>query len=103
MYSFSFVKVFTEEEERSLVNYITTSSKLFHGLSYCDVRRLAYEFVSKLEKKMPDSWEVNGQAGKDWIYAFMGRHQNLSLRSPEATSIARAQGFNKRSVVQISK
>ena len=37
-------------------------------------------------------------AGEDWMYGFLNRHQNLSLRTPEATSVARAQGFNKKAV-----
>ncbi|ESN95622.1 hypothetical protein HELRODRAFT_86484 [Helobdella robusta] len=37
-------------------------------------------------------------AGKKWFYSFMRRHPELSLREPESTSMARAQGFNKERV-----
>lgn len=37
-------------------------------------------------------------AGKDWIAGFKKRHPNITLRRPEATSLARSQGFNKVNV-----
>lgn len=37
-------------------------------------------------------------AGEDWAYHFMQRHPAINLRKPEATSGARAMGFNKVAV-----
>ena len=37
-------------------------------------------------------------AGRYWLKKFLKRNQKLSVRTAEATSIARASGFNKKSV-----
>ena len=59
-----------------------------------DLRNLAFQIA-----------EVNGittrfnaakkLAGKEWLAGFLKRHPDISLRSPEATSLARASGFNR--------
>lgn len=41
-------------------------------------------------------------AGKDWMSGFMKCHPKISLCSPEATSLARAQDFKKKSVREFS-
>jgi len=62
-----------------------------------DVRKLAYELATK--NKINHCFDIELQtAGKDWLYGFLSRHKELSLRNPEKTSISRAMGFNKQVV-----
>lgn len=50
------------------------------------------------KKIYPQAWSENKMAGKTFYQYFIARHQNLSLRKPEATSLARATAFNKTNV-----
>jgi len=43
----------------------------------------------------------NETAGDQWAGDFMQRHQNISLHTPETTSIARSQAFNWVSVSRL--
>lgn len=90
-------KIFTPEEENDLKNYLTQASAMHHGLPPKEARKLAYEFAVGLLKndKIPPSWERNKCAGEDWLSGFIKRCKTISLRKPEATSLARAMGFNK--------
>lgn len=47
--------------------------------------------------QVPINWTKNRRAGKDWAQAFLRRH-DLSLRKPEATSLGRANSFNRMTV-----
>lgn len=67
-------------------------ARLF-GLTSKELRLLAYQLAEKNKIKHPFAKE-NDQEGLDWMYNFMKRHPNLSIRKPEATSAARASGFN---------
>ncbi|EFN84581.1 hypothetical protein EAI_09936, partial [Harpegnathos saltator] len=60
-----------------------------------DLRRLAYKFANVNCMKMPTSWKTNEEAGADWLMSFLKRNKSLSIRTPEATSIGRATGFNR--------
>lgn len=41
----------------------------------------------------------NKQAGEDWFQGYMKRHPNLSIRKPEASSLARMPAFNRTTVI----
>ncbi|KAF2892327.1 hypothetical protein ILUMI_13845 [Ignelater luminosus] len=43
-------------------------------------------------------WKENQCAGIIWIYLFRQRHNNISLRTPEAKNLDRATNFNKTHV-----
>ena len=45
----------------------------------------------------PVSWEENKLAGKEWFRCFIKKY-NISYRTPEATSLARAIAFNRYTV-----
>ncbi len=86
-------KVFDAKLEDELVDHVKAMESMLFGFTPKRFRQLAYQLAEannihhrfNMRKK---------EAGKEWYRAFMSRHQDLSLRMPEATSAARAQGFN---------
>lgn len=88
-------QVFSTEEEVMLVAYLLKASNLYYGLCPKEVRKLAYDFAIKLERKIPENWTEAKIAGVEWFTGFLKRHKNISLRTPEATSLGRATSFNR--------
>ena len=84
----------TPEMEEDLCNYIKTIDNMFYGLTSRALRSLAFEFAekNKLEHRFDKTLKM---AGKGWLRGFLKRHQDVSLRQPTATSLARAVGFNE--------
>ncbi|XP_052749770.1 uncharacterized protein LOC128200420 [Galleria mellonella] len=91
-------KIFTADQEKSLSDYLLMVAQMFYGLGPKDVRRLAYDCAIKFAITVPDSWQKNKMAGKDWMTAFLKRNRSLSIRKPEATSLSRATSFNRSNV-----
>ncbi|XP_054261371.1 uncharacterized protein LOC128985651 [Macrosteles quadrilineatus] len=91
-------KVFTEKQETELVEYLETAARLHYGLTKRETRVLAFEYASINKIKCPEQWGVEKIAGKEWMRAFLKRWTKLSLRKPEATSLARATSFNAANV-----
>ncbi|KAF2892904.1 hypothetical protein ILUMI_13269 [Ignelater luminosus] len=89
--------VFTEEEEKELVEYLKEMEGRLFGLTTSELKKLAYELAVRNNKQNKFN-EEKGQAGKDWIQGFLRRHRDLSLRKSENTSATRAAGFNRVSV-----
>ncbi|KAG5869181.1 hypothetical protein JTB14_023233 [Gonioctena quinquepunctata] len=86
--------MFTEDQEAELLRYIFDMETRMYGLTPRDVRCLAFQLAEKNNITHPFS-KVSQAAGKDWFSQFRKMHPNLSVKSPESTSVARARGFNK--------
>jgi hypothetical protein len=101
--TFGYVKsrlVFTNEFESLLVDYLVQAARIFHGLTITELRNLAYELAVANElDHIPPKWSENKMAGIDWATSFMDRHKHeISVRTPEATSIQRMNNFNQYNV-----
>lgn len=91
-------KIFLDAEEKSLCEYIVAASHMHYGLTRRDLQILAYDFAKINNKSIPASWENKGRAGKQWYLDFVKRRKTISLRKPQATSLARSTSFNKHNV-----
>ena len=92
-------RVFTPQQELSIVEYTIHAAKMFYGLPMNEVRRMVYQYAHAVgSQSIPDAWEKDKMATRDWYYSFMDRHPNLVLKAPEGMSIARIVAFNKVNV-----
>ncbi|XP_058805227.1 uncharacterized protein LOC131672183 [Phymastichus coffea] len=86
-------QVFSTAQENDLVTYILKCSNHYYGLSINEVRELAYQFAVKLGVDFPNSWNKDEKAGMEWYKKFRRRHPQLTLRTPEQTSLNRVKAF----------
>ena len=86
--------VFSDSLENELVMHVVDMQNRFYGLSLMELRKIAYELASRNGINHPFSKESK-MAGIEWARGFMRRFPELSLRTPEPTSMARIAGFNR--------
>ena len=83
-------RVFTPQQELHIVEYTIQAAKMFYGLSVCTVYDMVYQYAKACgSESIPDAWEKERKATRDWYYSFMDRHPNLVLKAPEGMSIAK--------------
>ncbi|KAH0815280.1 uncharacterized protein [Tenebrio molitor] len=87
---------FPMELEKQLVDYVKNMEAMLYGRTTRSIRSLAYQIAVRNNIVHHFNNETK-LAGWHWLHSFLKRN-NLSLRSPEATSAARAQGFNREAV-----
>lgn len=99
MYSFTFIiAVFVAWSD----NYVSVVKRelasIYFGLHPKGIRKLVYQVAVKNGSTAPKNWEKNQMAGAEWFINFMQRNEHLSLRTPEATSLARTVAFKPTTV-----
>lgn len=91
-------KIFSKEQELALEQYIVDSANLCMGMGKQDIMEIAYEYAKIIKCTIPQNWEDNKAASKDWYYGFMSRHSDLSLRTAQNVSMHRILSFNQTNV-----
>lgn len=87
--------VLGSDNEKKLVERIVYLQRLGFGLTISDVRRLAYEFVTKNGMKSHLFSDDKLMAGWDWYRAFMKRNPEITVRQAQSISYARAECMNR--------
>jgi hypothetical protein len=89
-----FQQTFTPEFERQLCEHVIDLDNRLMPLTRSEFLRLAFDLAEKI--KIPHRFNKEKRmAGKDFFCNFKKRNPDLALRTPEATSLMRAVGFNK--------
>ena len=89
-----FQQTFTLEYERQLCQHVIDFDNRLMSLTRSEFLRFAYDLAEKTNIDHRFNKEKR-MAGKDFFLAFKKRNPDLALRTPEATSLMRATGFNK--------
>ena len=89
--------IFSPEIETDLATHIKTLAEQFHGMTRNKCCALIVEYALKNNVAVPNSWKENGMTGEHFWISFKERNR-LAIRTPEATSLARASAFNRYTV-----
>lgn len=85
------------ELEDQLVKHILEMEAMFYGLNTKSLRKLAFQ-IADINNIVNRFNKEKQEAGKEWLAGFLKRHPEISVRSPQSTSLARASGFNRNRV-----
>ena len=87
--------VLTQHEEAELTSYCVKMADMGFGLSRTDVMVVAFKIADSSGRKHPFT---EGAAGRAWFDGFRSRHPQLTLRSTQTLSRARASCANREVV-----
>ena len=78
-------KVFTNQMETDLAEHCIEMVQRYHGLTIDKVKQVAYEFATRNNIAVPESWEKNKRAGKDWVFTY-SRQPHISYQPGSSSS-----------------
>lgn len=91
--------VFTESQENILAGIFQLYESHLLAFSSLEARRIAFLLSQDEGLKLLSRFNSDdGLAGIDWLRNFLSRRKELSMKTPEHTSVAGAHGFNKPAV-----
>uniref|UniRef100_A0A8D8QYG4 Uncharacterized protein n=1 Tax=Cacopsylla melanoneura TaxID=428564 RepID=A0A8D8QYG4_9HEMI len=88
-----FQRVFTDEQEKEIVDHCKALDARYYGLTLRSLRHLLYDYAERnvINHRFNKDSKL---AGRDFTRSYLKRH-NMSLRLPRKISVARTMAFNK--------
>lgn len=88
---------FDIEMEEKIAKHVVNLETRFYGLTQRELRKLVFQLAEK--HKIPHRFnKEKGMAGRKWLRGFLSRNPNITIRTPEPTSLARAGAFNRENI-----
>ncbi|XP_055843883.1 uncharacterized protein LOC129910504 [Episyrphus balteatus] len=80
-------EIFSVTQEKELMSYLNRYTYLPYDTSgsYKAARQLVYQFVKEHDIKHPKTWDIEQQAGVDWLNGFILRNPETNLRNTTKT------------------
>ena len=82
-----FVHALDSSFENELLEHVEKMQCMFFGLTTDSLRELAFQLAEANGLNVPFNKSSN-RAGKDWLFNFLKRHPELTLRQPDPTSFS---------------
>ncbi|CAH2004965.1 unnamed protein product [Acanthoscelides obtectus] len=89
--------VFSREQETEIRDQILLLASMFYGLTPQSLKAAVFTYAESNKIKNPFNKDKK-EAGKDWMYGFLKRNPEISIRRPEPTSVNRILAFNATEV-----
>uniref|UniRef100_A0A1X7UEV0 HTH CENPB-type domain-containing protein n=1 Tax=Amphimedon queenslandica TaxID=400682 RepID=A0A1X7UEV0_AMPQE len=87
--------ILTIQEEKELVNWIIHMAEIGYGQCRQQVTVMVTRILDKYKRPNPFP---NNIPGKDWWYAFLRRHPEITLRTPQALEACRAKACTPKAI-----
>ncbi|XP_055910971.1 uncharacterized protein LOC129945326 isoform X2 [Eupeodes corollae] len=94
-------EIFSVTQEKELMGYLNRYTYLPYDTSgsFKAARQLVYQFVKEHDIKHPKTWDIEQQAGVDWLKGFILRNPGTNLRQstkPPANKKVKLEEANKK-------
>ena len=83
-----------DRHEKQLTDHVLQSEARFYGITLTDLKKLVFKITKEngLAIRFNQEKEFSGIG---WLNNYLKRQPEISLRTPQPTSLVRASGFNK--------
>jgi hypothetical protein len=86
--------LFTEDEERKLVDHIVYMADIGYGYSLMDIQYMAWDYAMSLHKPV----KAKEHLSQGWMYSFLYRWEELKVVKPQCLSLSRAKSASKENI-----